>query len=192
VTGVGVLAVLAIGGGVAAVALQSPRGGEGSSTVAHPETAKLAPQVSSPPPAVEPAPSVPTTTTNPVPPQPAASAARRSPVPTIADWNVVGEVTVTGSTALSCETKLIREWLRISCSGKNDTGGTPTSVEVKRGADAETETFAAGNVTTLVLPYEDGVNVEALFSWSDKSKRLLVTWPRGTPLPAVKGRFVDP
>jgi hypothetical protein len=86
---------------------------------------------------------------------------------------------------------MIREWLRISCSGKNDTGGTPTSVEVRRGANPDAETFAAGGVTTLVLPYVEGMNAEALFSWTDKSKRLLVTWPLGTPLPAVKARFAD-
>jgi serine/threonine protein kinase len=188
ITGLGVLAVLAIGGGVAAALLQSSSErakGEGS-------TAVVTPPASSPPHAAEPAPSSPATTPDPDTPRPAPSTARRSPVPTVADWNVVGEVTVTGSTALSCETKMIREWLRISCRGTTDTGGTPTSVEVKRGADPNTYTFAADNVTSLVLPYLEGTSVEALFSWTDKSKKLLITWPRGTPLPTAKGRFVDP
>jgi prepilin-type processing-associated H-X9-DG protein len=88
---------------------------------------------------------------------------------------------------------MIREWLRISCRGTDDTGGTPTSVQVKRGADPNTYyTFADGHVTSLVLPYVDGINVEALFSWTDKSKKLLIAWPHGAPLPVVKARFVDP
>jgi hypothetical protein len=103
----------------------------------------------------------------------------------------VREITVTGSSALSCETKMIREWLRISCRGPNDSGGTPTNVGVLRGGGAETYTFAQNGVTSLVLPFVEGVDLEARFSWTDKSARLYVTWPRGTPMPASKGRFVS-
>ena len=114
---------------------------------------------------------------------------RRSPVPSMADWNVVGEVTVTGSSALACETKMIREWLRVTCRGTNDTGGTPLDVTVQ-GKPADTYTFAANQVTSLVLPFVEGVNLEAVFSWTDKRAKLHVAWPRGAPMPAVKGRFV--
>jgi hypothetical protein len=125
----------------------------------------------------------------PAPASPPAPTTGRSALPSAADWNVVREITVTGSSALSCETKMIREWLRISCRGTNDTGGTPTTVTVIRGGGADVYTFAQGGVTSLLLPFVEGVDLEARFSWTDKSQRLYVSWPRGTPMPASKGRF---
>jgi hypothetical protein len=52
-------------------------------------------------------------------------------------------------------------------------------------------TFAAGNVTSLVLPYVEGTNAEAVFSWTDKRQRLFIVWPHGVPIPAVKARFAS-
>jgi hypothetical protein len=85
---------------------------------------------------------------------------------------------------------MIREWLRVSCRGANDTGGTPTAVVVLRGKSADTYTFAQNQVTSLLLPFVEGADLEARFSWTDKSERLYVAWPLGAPMPAVKGRFV--
>ena len=111
--------------------------------------------------------------------------------PTVAEWNAqTKEVTVRGSSALNCETKMVRKWLRISCRGKNDTGGEPTTVEVvKGGGDGKTFSFASAGVTSLVLPFVEGVDVEAVFGWSDKKMKLHVFWPRGAPEPPPKGVF---
>jgi hypothetical protein len=136
-------------------------------------------------------------TTPPPPPptvSPAAAAAKplppgRSPVPSLAEYAAAREVTVKGSSALKCETKVIREWLRVRCQGKNDTGGTPTAVTVVRGGRGETITFAGGGVTNLITPVLEGTDFEARFSWTDKSHPLLVKWPAGTPHPIVVGEF---
>ncbi len=122
---------------------------------------------------------------------PASSAnAGRSAVPVGDEWDNVGEVTVKGSSALHCETKMLREWLRVSCRGKNDTGGTPTWVEVVRGnRPGNVYTFASGDVTSLVVAFVEGVRVEALFSWSDKSHKLVVRWDKGAPKPTAFGEF---
>jgi hypothetical protein len=114
----------------------------------------------------------------------------RTPVPSLAEYAAAGEVTVKGSSALKCETKMIREWLRVSCRGKNDTGGTPTTVAVIRGGRGETITFAAGGVTNLITPVLDGTDFEARFSWTDKSHPLTVKWPHGAPRPIVLGEFL--
>jgi hypothetical protein len=45
------------------------------------------------------------------------------------------------------------------------------------------------NLTSLVLPFVEGVHVEALFSWTDGNHNLVVTWPRGTPASEVKAYF---
>lgn len=124
------------------------------------------------------------------PPTPAPLPAGRSTAPTLDEWNTqVKEVTVKGSSALNCETKIVREWFRVSCRGKNDSGGTPTTVSVTRGGRNEVMTYAAGGVTSMVMPFIEGTNVEAVFSWTDKSHKLLVQWPRGAPKPGMVGVF---
>jgi hypothetical protein len=119
----------------------------------------------------------------------APSAVERSAVPTLEEWNAMKtEVTVKGSSALGCETKMVREYLRVSCRGKNDTGGTPTQLRITRGG-AQAMTFVGKNVTSLVTPFVEGTELAVDFSWTDKSHRLEVSWPRRTPRPIVVGTF---
>lgn len=114
----------------------------------------------------------------------------RSTPPTLDEWTSMRkEVTVKGSSALNCETKIVREYLRVSCHGKNDTGGTPTTVRIVRGGRGEAYTFASGGVTSLVVPFVEGTDFDAEFSWTDKSHKLTVKWPRGAPKPPVVGVF---
>jgi hypothetical protein len=93
----------------------------------------------------------------------------RSAVPTLEEWNAVTkEVNVKGSSALQCETKMLREWLRVSCRGKNDTGGTPVSVITEKGGFGA-YLFASGGVTSIVLPFVEGIDATFRFAWTDKS-----------------------
>lgn len=113
----------------------------------------------------------------------------RSAPPTVQDWNAQKrEVTVKGSSALNCETKMVREWLRVSCRGKNDTGGTPTNIKIVRGG-REALTFSGPGVESLTMPVLEGTNFEAVFSWTDKSHPLTVKWPKGSKMPVVVGVF---
>jgi hypothetical protein len=113
----------------------------------------------------------------------------RSPTPTLDDWNSQKkEVTVKGSSALNCETKMVREYLRVSCRGKNDTGGTPTGIKLVRGA-REALTFSGAGVESLIVPVVEGMNFEAVFSWTDKSHPLTIKWPKGSKMPVVVGVF---
>jgi hypothetical protein len=115
----------------------------------------------------------------------------KSKVPTIAEWNAVTkEVTVKGSSKLNCETKMVREWLRVSCRGKNHTGGEPTGVTVVSGGGrGEDFAFTGSGVSSLVVRFVEGVDLKARFSWSDRSHTLRVWWPRGAPEPPPKGEF---
>lgn len=113
----------------------------------------------------------------------------RSAVPTLAEWDAeTREVTVKGSSALGCETKMVREYLRISCKGKNDTGGTPLSVVPQKGA-REAYFYSAGGVVSVVIPYVQGIDATLAFAWTDKSHPLQIKWPRGAPKPPVLGVF---
>jgi hypothetical protein len=128
---------------------------------------------------------------NPTPPPAAAGPNGRSAVPTLAEWTAqTKEVGVKGSSKLNCETKMVREWLRISCRGKNDTGGEPTGVTItKGGRSGENFTFAASKVASLVTPFVNGTDLTAEFTWTDKKMELHVYWPHGAPEPPLKGEF---
>ena len=114
----------------------------------------------------------------------------RTPVPSITEYAAAREVTVKGSSALRCETKMVREWLRVTCRDRNDKGGTPTTVQITRGGRGETIVYAAGGVTSVITPVLEGTDFEAKFSWTDKSHPLVIQWLRGAPKPVVVGEFL--
>lgn len=124
------------------------------------------------------------------PGKPAPLPPGRSSPPTLAEWNSQQkEVTVKGSSALNCETKIVREYLRVSCHGKNDTGGTPTGIVIKKGGRGEAFTYTGGGIASLVVPFVEGIDFAADFSWSDKSHTLTAKWPRGSKRPEIVGVF---
>jgi hypothetical protein len=116
----------------------------------------------------------------------------RSKVPTSSEWKAVTkEVVVRGSSKLNCDTKMVREWLRVSCRGKNFSGGKPTKVTTLSGGGRGSDFVYSGKgVTSLVVRFVEGVNLKAKFRWSDRSHVLHVYWPRGAPRPVSKGRFI--
>lgn len=116
--------------------------------------------------------------------------ASRSAVPTLAEWNAVPrEINVGRSTPLNCETKMVREWLRVSCRPKSKTGGTPTGVKHKSGPEQDSYYFAKGGVASLVTPVLRGKHQESTFSWTDKVQTLVIDWPHGAPRPTIN--FTD-
>jgi hypothetical protein len=122
---------------------------------------------------------------------PAVIPSTRSKVPTTAEWDAVPkEINVARSTPLNCETKMEREWLRVSCRGKNNTGGTPTGVTKGGGCAGDTFVFTGNGVTSLVTPVLAGHVCETDFTWSDKTQKLVVSWPNGVSRPTIS--FKDP
>lgn len=110
----------------------------------------------------------------------------RSAVPTVAEWAAVPrEITVRKSTPLGCETKMVREWLRVSCRGKNNLGGTPLDVKKVAGCTADTYLFSSGGITSLVTPVLRGKTCDAAFSWTMGANQLWVRWPNGAPRPTI-------
>ena len=113
----------------------------------------------------------------------------RSKIPTLEEWHAVKEITVKGSSALSCETKMVREWFRVLCRGKNDTGGKPTALRVIAGGGPGTFHYVSGGVVSLVSPFVEGTQLKAVFSWTDKSHDLILSWSPGAPKPTIIGVF---
>jgi hypothetical protein len=121
-------------------------------------------------------------------------------VPTSDEWQSAKEVRVSGSTALGCETKRVREWIGVFCSKPNDSNGTPTEVKLQKaeilhvGAPVElirreVQISSTPGKTSLVTRYVEGTDVEADFSWTDKQKHLSLWWPAGKAEPAFQGAF---
>jgi hypothetical protein len=132
---------------------------------------------------------------------PASSADASEAPPGTEEWETAKEVNVTGSTALGCETKRVRQWVRVLCAKPNDAAGTPVKVELKKAevlgtapgeariVRKEVKTSSEAGTTMLMAKYVDGTDVEALFSWTDKEKLLVLWWPAGKPEPRQVGGF---
>jgi hypothetical protein len=106
----------------------------------------------------------------------------RSATPTISEWSSVSEVSVRNSSALGCETKMVREWLRVTCHALAK-DNAPTGVQVIRPTgDREYFIFNSGGVASLVMPVRVGVDAEARYTWPKWGTRTLrVSWPVGAP-----------
>ncbi len=114
-----------------------------------------------------------------------------TPTPTLEEWATAKDATVTNAAKLGCEAKAIREWVRVLCKGKNDSGGAPLSVKIDKGGDkGDVLSFVQEGTTSLVYPFEDGTDLEATFTWTDKSSTFKAAWPKFTPKPATVGAFV--
>jgi hypothetical protein len=127
------------------------------------------------------------------PPAPRVVPPERSPVPVPVVWERAPENVVTGSTSAGCETKQVREWLRVIC-GRTENGDDPTDVTVERDDGGEALALAMPHQTSLVVPVVQGRETVALFKWTDHTRRLHVRWPAGAAKPTfafdapVRGR----
>jgi hypothetical protein len=115
-----------------------------------------------------------------------------SSAPSVAEWNAVPrEVTVWGSSALRCETKMVREWLRISCRANHL--GVPIAVSHEPAFGQQALKFVAeGQVASVVLQMIPGKNYDATFTWSSPNSEhvaqtVTIRWNQGRPA----GRFQD-
>ena len=106
----------------------------------------------------------------------------RTATPTLGEWSSVGEVSVRNSSSLGCETKMVREWLRVTCHmlAKDN---APLGVQMIRPTgDHEYFVFNSGGVASLVMPVRSGVDAEARYTWQKWGTRTLrVSWPPGAP-----------
>ncbi len=112
-------------------------------------------------------------------------------LPTVQDWKHNGqEVQVGGSKELGCEAWMIREWIRLSCTGDKGELGKPQSAETQKQAGAPAYIFARAGVAirveTQLVP---GRTYQAELTWHDGKRVFEIRWPRGQARPLV--RFVD-
>ncbi|EYF08434.1 hypothetical protein [Chondromyces apiculatus] len=119
----------------------------------------------------------------------ASSPDARTPMPAADEFKDAPEVTVTGSTARHCETRMVREWLRVRCTPSGESDSKPSDIILRKGGAEVYRTVAPG-VTNLLFRFVPGTDVEAAFTWSeDDTYKFISQWPRGAPRPPVMGAF---
>lgn len=106
--------------------------------------------------------------------------------PSVEEWNAVTrEVRVSGSSRLACKTKVLREWLSVSCDA-NAEMGVPEAVTFDSSSAQIYKFVRPGTRASLTAQLIDGTPLHATFSWRDpdgsfNQAELRVTWRGGRP-----------
>jgi hypothetical protein len=103
-------------------------------------------------------------------------------LPSPAEWNAVGENTVKGSTAAGCETKQVREWLRVRCKDpKNE--GAYFEVALLEGHPGEVQLTSWNRGASAIVPVRRGERTRVVFRFEKDTGRfdrvLRVDWTAG-------------
>ncbi|HEY4121590.1 MAG TPA: hypothetical protein VGM56_27180 [Byssovorax sp.] len=104
--------------------------------------------------------------------------------PTTDEWNAMTkEVTVKGSSAYHCETKMVREWLRVTCYPYDK--WTLKDVKTKSSEGQQAFVGMFGPKASVVVQVVKNKKYVARYTWApDGSTRdLTVNWPTGAPRP---------
>ncbi len=106
-----------------------------------------------------------------------------SKVPSVNEWeNVAKEVTVKNSTERGCQTRMLREWLRVSCRPKGALQATSVATVESDGQQAFAGMF--GDRASIVVQVVRNKRYTARLTWNDnRTGTLVVDWPNGAPRP---------
>lgn len=109
--------------------------------------------------------------------------------PSVAEWNAVQrEVRVKGSSAKGCETKMVREWLRVSC---RETEGSlpPSAVTTTSSGGQQSFVGMFGTTASAVVQVVHGKQYRARYVWGRgqyfAASFLVVNWPNGAARPSI-------
>ncbi|MEZ4360578.1 MAG: hypothetical protein R3B48_10370 [Kofleriaceae bacterium] len=114
-------------------------------------------------------------------PPPPRRADAPSAVPLPSQWNAVREINVAGSTEASCETKVVREWLRVLCTPRDYAAATPTRLIVRSDSTGAAMVLVMPRSASLVVPVGRGDRVTIEFQWPNAVRVLEVGWPETAP-----------
>lgn len=109
----------------------------------------------------------------------------RSKPPTVAEWSAASEVNTQekNSQPDKCFMKIVREWLKVNCSGQivsvNDPEGFGTE-----GADYFSS-IRPGKSADFVVRLREGKTMKTKIIRYDDSASLFVNWPAGAPKPTI-------
>lgn len=108
--------------------------------------------------------------------------------PTVAEWETVTkEVTVKGSSALRCKTRMLREWLNVQCE-KNHLG-IPIMPEPHPAAGVQVYKSLNSQRASVVIQVVKGKTSDVGFIWDKNGghdgKVLNVVWAASSPRPMM-------
>lgn len=108
-----------------------------------------------------------------------------TPMPSPAEWNAVAENQVKGSTAAGCETKQVREWLRVRCTSPKS-GGLYRGVGFVEGRRGELQLSSVYERAAAIVPVRRGELSRVALRFEndngDQFERVLrVEWPDAAP-----------
>jgi hypothetical protein len=111
-----------------------------------------------------------------------------SPPPSVAEWNAVPrEIVVAGSTRLNCETKMLREWLKVNC--RKNFKGAPIEARHVKQMGQQAFQYVGNGLASIVVQVVRGKEYQAQFIWDrgggHTGAELTVSWPQGNPRPAI-------
>jgi hypothetical protein len=108
-----------------------------------------------------------------------ALVATRSAVPVPAVWRAAPEVVVAGSSDANCETKKVREWLRIVCVRSPD--AFPYGIQIHKDDGGDALAIAMPNEVSLLAPVVPGKEVTATITWTNGTRDVHVGWAGDKP-----------
>lgn len=111
-----------------------------------------------------------------------------SPIPEGWEFNQAREVTVTDSSKYHCETKMVREWLRVLCKPYGSNGVTEARFTLTDNVMTQVSPIQNGTVALLTQVVR-GKTINADIIWDDRGrswgKTLVVTWDASSPRPKM-------
>jgi hypothetical protein len=116
------------------------------------------------------------------PPRPVARS-DRSPIPMPDVFMQASEVIVAGSSEAACETKQVREWLRVLCS--RSPAARPLAIDVERDDGHEAIPLVMPGQVSVLIPIVAGRDFAARITWTDRARVLRVRWPAGASRPVL-------
>jgi acetyltransferase AlgX (SGNH hydrolase-like protein) len=117
------------------------------------------------------------------PPAPPPDLGAHSPIPVPEAYKQASEIIVAGSSDAACETKQIREWLRIVCPHTEE--ARPLDIAIEKDDTHQAMPLVMPNQLSLLAPVEPGKELVAKITWSDKIRVLHLTWAAGATKPTI-------
>lgn len=113
---------------------------------------------------------------------------KASKPPTVAEWKNADEYPVRNAAKLGCETKFVREWIRVSCRSNKQSELRIQSLHVIKPnpKPGNFYTFVRKDaVASIVFPIRRNLNTEIGFVWGMVQRSLRVMWQTHAKEPAV-------
>ena len=104
-------------------------------------------------------------------------------IPRLEEWASAKEIGVRGSDAHGCETRQLKDFIRVVCR-PNEATGKVMSASWESGTDRATSySVAGGGAAVLLTRYAQGTAAKAAIRWERTAATLVLEWPQTSKAP---------